>query len=216
MKRMIVVAVAIAMALVIAGCSIGGNSLKVTEEEQAALDSYIEAFGHVRVLGDIDHIMKNDMDATMKLSVAMSFNETKTELIIPLALADYDYDGHKNAEDPNPEKYTRLADGSVTLVLKGAMNAEGTAFIATGYEMRDVDVTLSVDTAEYTLLDLPELEITADVLSGTFTTADGDAKASVTVVVEDGKAAGVGDVRTPKFGNATGDFLVNGKEGAVL
>lgn len=218
MKRTIVIAVAIAMVLVIAGCSVEGNSPEgyVTEEEQTALDSYIGAFGHVRVLGDIDHIMKNDMDATMKLSAAMSFNETKTELTIPLALSDYDFDGHKNEEDPNPEKYTRLADGAVTLVLKGAMNAEGTGFVATGYEMRGVNVTLSVDTTEYILLNLPELEITAEALSGIFTTTGGVARSSVTVTVEDGKAVGIGDVNTPKFGTATGTFLVNGKAGAVL
>ena len=219
MKRTIVIAVAIAMALVIAGCSVEGNNpedIYVTEEEQTALDSYIGSFGHVRVLGDIDHIMKGDMDATMKLSAEISFNETKTELTIPLTLTGYDFDGHKNPGDPTPEKYTRLANGAVTLMLKGAMNAEGTSFVATGYELKDVDVTLSVDTTEYILLDLPELEITAETLSGIFTTSGGVARASVNVTVADGKVMGIADVDTPKFGAATGSFLVNGKTGAVL
>lgn len=216
MKRTIVIA--IAMVLVLAGCSMEGNRTEgyVTEEEQTALDSYIGAFGHVRVLGDIDHIFKGDMDSTMKLSAEVSFNETKTELTIPLVLTGYDFDGHRNPEDPEPEKYTRLADGAVTLVLKGAMNAEGTGFVATGYDIKDADLTLSVDTSEYILLDLPELEITADTLSGIFTTKGGVARSSVTVTIEDGKAAGIGDVNTPKFGTATGSFLVNGKTGAVL
>ena len=231
MRNRITAVVAVALILIsIVACTPKGADIPgdigedgLSADDAATLMGYISGFGHVRVLGDIDHVLKGEkVDDEEGVTVqsmtagAVAFNDTKTELAIPLALKDYDFDGHKNPEDPEPEKYTRLADGAVTLVLKGAMNAEGTGFVATGYEMRGVDVTLSVDTTEYILLNLPELKITADALSGIFTTAGGVARSSVTVTVEDGKAVGIGDVNTPKFGTATGTFLVNGKAGAVL
>lgn len=180
------------------------------EAAYAALEGYLAGFGHVRVLGDIDHVLKGTMDATMKLSGAVAWNETKTELTLPLSLSDYDFDGHKNPEDPDPEKYTRIADGTLTLVLKGAMNAEGSGFVATGYEMKDVDVTLSCDTSTYILLNLPETAVKADSITGIFTTKGGVARSAVTVAVTEGKAAGVEDVNTPKFGDPSGAFTLNG------
>ena len=214
-------AVMLIAAMLVAGCAVDKTPAPemptvVSEAEQDALDSYIGAFGHVRVLGDIDHILKGTMDGTMKLSGAISWNDTKTELTIPLALAKYDFDGHKNPGDPDPEKYTRLATGDMTLILTGALNAEGTGFVANGYRFEGVDVTLSCDTSTYILLDLPELAIEAEELTGIFTTKGGVARSSVTVSVAEGKAAGITDVDTPKFGVPSGDFTVNGKAGAVL
>lgn len=216
-----ILAVTLIAVMLIAGCAVDKNpvpdpSTIVSDAEQSALDSYIGAFGHVRVLGDIDHILKGTMDGTMKLSGAISWNDTKTELTIPLALAKYDFDGHKNPDDPEPEKYTRLATGDMTLVLTGALNAEGTGFVANGYRFEGVDVTLSCDTSNYILLNLPELAIEADELSGIFTTKGGIARSSVTVSVAEGKAAGITNVDTPKFGTPSGSFTVNGKVGAVL
>lgn len=182
------------------------------EAAYSALEGYLAGFGHVRVLGDIDHVLKGTMDATLKLSGAATWNETKTELTLSLSLSDYDFDGHKNPEDPEPEKYTRVADGTLTLALKGAMNAEGSGFVATGYEMKDVDVTLSCDTSSYILLDLPETAVKADSITGIFTTKGGVARSAVTVSVSEGKAAGIADVDTPKFGHPSGAFILNGLE----
>lgn len=189
----------------IPGGDTGDNSAFDSAAE--ALDGYLGAFGHVRVLGDIDHLLKGeDVDGTMKLTTPVSFNETKTEFTIPLTLTKYDFDGHKNPEDPEPEKYTRLADGTLTLVLKGAMNAEGSGFVATGYEFKDVDVTLSCDTSTYILLDLPTVKVKADILTGIFTTKGGVARSSVVVTMAEGKAAGIANLNDPKFGTPDGEI----------
>ena len=218
MKKILIFTIIATLLFSFCGCAVDKSPVDtvVTEAEQDALDAYIGAFGHVRTLGDLDHILKGDMDTTMKLDSAISFNETKTELTFPLVLEKYDYDGHRNPEDPDPEKYTRIATGTLDLVLVGAMNAEGTGFVANGYKMLGVDVTLDCDTTEYILLDLPTMEIEAEELDGIFTTAGGVARATLTITVADGKATGIADVNTPKFGTPSGDFTVNGKTGAVL
>ena len=224
MKRTtLIVTLAIMLAL-IAGCKVEPDNVSaITEEEQTALDSYIGAFGHVRILGDIDHVLKgekvDDEEGVTVQSMIVgitAFNENRTELSIPLTLNAYDFDGHRNPDDPEPEKYTRTATGTLTLVLTGAVNAEGTGFVATGYKFVDTDVTLSVDDSEYIWLNLPDMKISANELTGIFTTAGGVAKASVTVTLTDGKPAGIADVNTPKFGTPTGDLIVNGKSGATL
>ena len=182
------------------------------------LAGYLGSFGHVRVLGDIDHILKGEpvddeagvMIQSMRLSAPAYFNDIKTELTLPLSLMDYDFDGHRNPEDPEPEKYTRQATGTLDLVLAGAMNAEGTGFVASGYRVENADITLSVDDSVYILLDLPETVITADSISGIFTTKGGVARSAVTVTVADGKAAGIADVNVPKFGKPSGAFTING------
>ncbi len=182
----------------------------ISDEQMAVLEGYIGAFGHVRVLGDIDHVMKGDMDATMKLSAAMSFNADKTELSIPLTLSRYDFDGHKNPEDPNPEQYTRIASGKMTLVLHGSANEDGTAFTATAYAVTGLNITLSVDDSEYIYLNLPDATLSAEEITGIFTTAGGVSRSSVTVSITDGKATGIADVDTPKFGRPAGAILFDG------
>lgn len=190
---------------------------ELTDEEKEAFASYMGAFGHVRVLGDIDHILKgepvdDEQGVTVQSLVAgeISFDINRTELSIPLTLTKYDYDGHRNPEDPNKHLYTRTATGKATLVLTGAVTAEGTTFVATGYRIEDADITLAVDDSVYIYLDLPEMEVTADELTGLFTTAGGVARASVTVMVDKGKPTGIADVNTPKFGNPEGEITVNG------
>ena len=191
---------------------------ELTDEEKTVFASYMGAFGHVRVLGDIDHILKgekvdDEAGVTVQSMVAgqISFDINRTELSIPLTLTEYDYDGHRNPEDPNKHLYTRTATGKATLVLTGAVTAEGTTFVATGYRIEDADITLAVDDSVYIYLDLPEMEVTADGLTGLFTTEGGVARASVTVTVDKGKPTGIADVNTPKFGEAAGDIEINGK-----
>ena len=191
---------------------------ELTDAEKAAFASYAEAFGHVRVLGDIDHILKgekvdDETGVTVQSMVAgeISFDINRTELAIPLTLTAYDYDGHRNPEDPSPEKYTRTATGTLTLVLTGAATAEGTSFVATGYRVEDADITLAVDDSTYIWLDLPEMKVEAGEIAGIFTTAGGIARSSVSVMITDGKAAGIADVNTPKFGKPSGTITLNGK-----
>lgn len=191
---------------------------ELTDEEKTVFASYMGAFGHVRVLGDIDHILKGELvddeqGVTVQSMVAgeISFDINRTELSIPLTLTKYDYDGHRNPEDPDKHLYTRTATGKATLVLTGAVTAEGTSFIATGYRIEDADITLAVDDSVYIYLNLPDMEVTADGLTGLFTTAGSVARASVTVLINGGKPAGIADVNTPKFGNPHGEISVNDK-----
>ena len=222
MKKTLTAVLIVLISLIAISCTMeGGDIGTITKGDQETFNAYVGSFGHVRVLGDIDHVLKGEkVDDEEGVTVqsmtagATAFNENKTELTIPLTLTAYDFDGHRNPEDPEPEKYTRTATGTLTLVLTGAVNAEGTGFVATAYKLIDVDVTLSVDDSKYIWLNLPDMEITADELAGIFTTAGGVSKASVTVDLTDGKPAGVADVSTPKFGTPTGNLIVNGKIGA--
>lgn len=181
---------------------------ELTENEVKDFTSYIGAFGHVRVLGDLDHVMKGDMDGSMKGT--MAFNENKTELAIALTLDSYDYDGHKNPEDPNPELYTRIATGDAVLTLVGAMNAEGTGFVANSYKV-DLAVALACDNSKYIALELPGMTVEADGLTGRFVSKNGATLSPVTITVADGKAVGVADVNTSSFEMPkTGTVTING------
>ena len=220
MKKTLTAVLIVLISLIAISCTMeGGDIGTITKEDQETFNAYVGSFGHVRVLGDIDHILKGEkVDDEEGVTVqsmtagAVAFNDTKTELTIPLTLTDYDFDGHRNPEDPDPEKYTRTATGAVTLVLTGAMNADGTAFVANGYKLLDADITLDVDDSTYIWLDLPEMKVTADELAGIFTTSGGVAKATLSIAVDGGKAVGITDVNTPKFGTPAGIIAINGVE----
>lgn len=195
----------------------------MTEEDGIALVGYLSSFGHVRVLGDIDHVLKgekvDDEEGVVTQSMVagiIAFNAEKTELAIPLTLTAYDFDGHRNPEDPTPWLYTRTATGKATLILTGKMDAAGTSFVASGYKVKDIDVTLKcADIEGYASLGLPETTVKADELTGIFVESDGFKLTNVTVTVADGKANGIADLTTPKFRQPSGSFLVNGREGEL-
>lgn len=236
MNKIISIMLIIAMALMAIACSMESTGIPepdpgkddnpgaVTEpetptaDEMKVFESYMEAFGHVRILGDIDHILKgekvdDEAGVTVQSMVAgeISFDINRTELSIPLTLSKYDYDGHRNPEDSDKHLYTRTATGKTTLVLTGAVTAEGNSFIATGYRIEDTDINLAVDDSEYIYLELPEMEIETDGISGIFTTKGGISRASVTVELANGIPAGIADVNTPKFGKPSGEYTINGK-----
>ena len=178
------------------------------------------AFGHVRVLGDLDHILKGEpVDdepgvtvQSMKIApgAIVALNDAKTELPISLVLTRYDFDGHRNPEDPEPEKYTRIASGSLDLVLTGKM--EGAEFLASGYRIEDVDITLQCDTSKYIALELPDMEVEADSLSARFTSKDKATISPVSVIfTQDGRVAGIKDVNVSSFEMPkTGAVTING------
>ena len=216
--RKVIIAMLICVSVLMAFTGCNPKAPAPGDEEIAkavdeAVEGYLGAFGHVRVLGDIDHVLKGEKvddepGVTTQSMVAgdVKFNATKTELTIPLTLTKYDFDGHRNPEDPTPEKYTRIATGKATLTLKGALNAEGTGFVANGYTVTGLDITLDCDDTTYILLDLPTVKLTAEKLEGIFTTAGGISRATLTVNVADGKTVGIADLDTPKFGKADGDY----------
>ena len=191
---------------------------ELTENEVKDFISYIGAFGHVRVLGDLDHVLKGEKvddepGVTVQSMVAGEVTEGKDSIVIPLTLIKYDYDGHRNPEDPNPELYTRIATGTLTLTLNGAMNAEGTGFVANSYKVTDMDITLQCDTSKYIALELEDMTVAAAELAGRFISKDGATLSPVTIVVADGKAAGVADVSVSSFEMPkTGAITINGIE----
>lgn len=190
----------------------------LTEDEVKDFENYIRAFGHVRVLGDLDHVLKGEKvddepGVTVQSMVAGEVTVGKDSIVIPLTLTKYDYDGHRNPEDPNPELYTRIATGSLTLTLNGAMNAEGTGFVASSYKVTDMDITLQCDTSKYIALELDEMTVAAAELSGRFISKNGATISPVTIVIADGKAAGVADVNASSFEMPkSGAITVNGIE----
>ena len=191
---------------------------ELTENEVKDFISYIGAFGHVRVLGDLDHVLKGEKvddepGVTVQSMVAGEVTVGKDSIVIPLTLTKYDYDGHRNPEDPNPELYTRIATGTLALTLNGAMNAEGTGFVANSYKVTDMDITLQCDTSKYIALELDDMTVAAAELAGRFISKDGATLSPVTIVVADGKAAGVADVSVSSFEMPkTGAITINGIE----
>ena len=118
----------------VVACKPEGELPSLTEDDIKTFQNYMGAFGHVRVLGDLDHVLKGEKvddepGVTVQTMAAGTVTVGKDSIVIPLTLTKYDYDGHRNPEDPNPELYTRIATGTVTLTLNGAMNAEGTAYL---------------------------------------------------------------------------------------
>ena len=226
MKKLFFIMLAALIAVGFIGCSPKAADLppeedtvtEATAEDYAALSGYLEAFGHVRVLGDLDHVLKGEKvddeeGVTVQSMVAgdIVFSEDGKTMTIPLTLTKYDFDGHRNGEE-DAYLYTRTATGTLTLELSGETK-DGT-FTAGAYAFKHVDLTLDVGTVEgYAKLPLPVTEVEADEITGAFVGADGFKLTPVTITVADGKAAGIADVNSPKFGYAAGAVTINGRAG---
>ena len=227
MKKILVIMLAAMVAVGFVGCSpkvedVPDDSVKeATTQDYSALAGYLEAFGHVRVLGDLDHVFKGEKvddeeGVTVQSMVAgtMAFSEDGKVLTIPLTLTKYDFDGHRNPEDPTPWLYTRIATGTLTLELSGETK-DGT-FTADAYAVKDLDITLDVGKVEdYAKLPLPTMEVEADEITGAFVGTDGFKLTPVAITVADGKPAAITDVTAPKFGYAVGALTINGRAGDI-
>ena len=227
MKKLFIIMLAALIAVGFIGCSPKAVDVppeedavtEATAEDYAALSGYLEAFGHVRVLGDLDHVLKGEKvddeeGVTVQSMVAgdIAFSEDGKTMTIPLTLTKYDFDGHRNPEDPEPWLYTRIASGTLMLELSGT--TKDGVFTADAFAVKDVDVTLDVGKVEgYVKLPLPATSVTADEITGAFVGADGFKLTPVTITVADGKAAGIADVNGPKFGYAAGAVTINGRAG---
>ena len=227
MKKIFIVMLAALIAVGFIGCSPKAGDVPdttdptvATAEDYAALSGYLEAFGHVRVLGDLDHVFKgekvdDEAGVTVQSMVAgtIAFSEDGKTLTIPLTLTKYDFDGHRNGED-DAYLYTRTATGTLTLELSGT--TKDGVFTADAYAVKDVDVTLDVGEVEgYARLPLAATEVEAEEITGAFVGADGFKLTPVTITVTDGKAAAIADVAAPKFGYAVGAVTINGRAGDI-
>ena len=226
MKK-IAILLLIAAVAVMAGCQdapatdIGEETETATQADYMALSGYLEAFGHVRALGDIDHILKGEKvddeeGVTVQSMIAgtIAVAEDGKTITIPLTLTKYDFDGHRNEDDPTPWLYTRTATGTLTLELSGSTK-EG-VFTAEAYAFTDIDLTLEVGEVEgYARLPLPETKVEADEITGAFVGEDGYKLTPVVITIADGKPVAITDVTAPKFGYAAGAITINGRAGDV-
>ena len=226
MKKVLIVMLIALVAVGLMGCNpkvedIPDDTVKeATAEDYAALSGYMEAFGHVRVLGDLDHVFKgekvdDEAGVTVQSMVAgtIAFSEDGKTLTIPLTLTGYDFDGHRNGED-DAYLYTRTATGTLTLELSGT--TKDGVFTAEAYAAKAVDVTLEVGEVEgYAKLPLPTVEVKADEITGAFVGADGFKLTPVAITVTDGKPVAITDVNSPKFGYAVGAITINGGAGDI-
>ena len=221
--------VLLVLAMILAGCQEPvadiddgeGQRDTATAQDYSALAGYLDAFGHVRVLGDVDHILKGEKvddeeGVTVQSMVAgtIAVAEDGKTVTIPLTLTKYDFDGHRNADDPTPWLYTRIATGTVTLELSGT--TKDGVFTAETYAFTDVDVTLDIGEVDgYAKLPLSETTVKADEITGAFVDADGYKLTPVVITIADGKPVAITDVENPKFGHALGSVEINGKEGNI-
>ena len=226
MKKILVIMLAAMVAVGFVGCSpkaedVPDDSVKeATTQDYSALAGYLEAFGHVRVLGDLDHVLKgekvdDEAGVTVQSMVAgtIAFSEDGKTLTIPLTLTKYDFDGHRNGED-DAYLYTRTATGTLTLELSGT--TKDGVFTAEAYAVKDLDVTLDVGEVEgYAKLPLPVTEVEAEEITGAFVGADGFKLTPVAITVTDGKPVAITDVNSPKFGYAVGALTINGRSGDI-
>lgn len=227
MKKVLIVMLIALVAVGLMGCNpkvedIPDDTVKeATAEDYAALSGYMEAFGHVRVLGDLDHVFKGEKvddeeGVTVQSMVAGTIAVAKDgkTITIHLTLTKYDFDGHRNAEDPTPWLYTRTATGTLTLELSGT--TKDGVFTAEAYAFTDVDVTLDVGEVEgYAKLPLAKTTVKAEEITGAFVGADSLKLTPVTITVADGKPAAIADVNSPKFGYAVGAITINGGAGDI-
>ena len=229
MRKVLIIMLAVLIAVGFIGCSPKTGDVPdttdptvATAEDYEALSGYLEAFGHVRVLGDLDHILKgekvDDEEGVTVQSMAagtITVAEDGKTITIPLTLTKYDFDGHRNPEDPTPWLYTRIATGTLTLELSGTTK-DGT-FTAEAYAVKDLDVTLDVGEVEgYARLPLPATEVEADEITGAFVGSDGFKLSPVTITIDGaGKPAAITDVTAPKFGYLVGSIEINGRTGDI-
>lgn len=177
--------------------------VEVADTETAK--AYLKAFDDVLFLKDLHAAMKGEKAAgvvTTLTAGTIAFDGDKTELAIPLTFTGYDFDGKGDEETAG--LYTRTATGTATLALTG--KTDQGLFKADAYKVKALDIKLQADKAEgYVSLNLPEMQITAEEIAGAITGA------TIDIAVDaDGKAGGIVDVDTPKFGAAAGEIAIDG------
>lgn len=215
-------------AMVLAGCQEPVAAIEeeaeATAEDYEALAGYLDAFGHVRVLGDIDHILKDELvddeegvEVQSMVAGDIAFSGDGKTLTIPLTLTKYDFDGHRNPEDPTPWLYTRIATGKLTLELSGT--TKDGVFTADAFAVKDVDVILDVGEVEgYAKLQLPATDVAAVEITGAFVGADGFKLTPVAIIVDgEGKPVAIAEesITASKFGYLAGAVEINGKTGDI-
>ena len=220
MKRtFFTLAILMVLAMALVGCKIevavpddGKQDTDITtpddEVQEADIETakaYLGAFDDALFLKDLHAAMKGEKAdglVTTMVAEGIAFDDDKTELTIPLTLTGYDFDG--KGDEATAGLYTRTATGKATLVLTG--KTDQGLFKAEAYKVKALDVKLTVGEAEgYIALTLPEMQVTAEEITGAITGA------TIDIAVDaEGNASGIVDVDTPVFGAAKGEIGLNG------
>ncbi len=211
MKKIAIILFALITVFAFAGCQ---NEIKqdepeitvATDDDIKLLSYYMRSFGHDRILGDTDAILKGAKVDGLKADTA--FDDEKGTLTFTVTLDGYDYDGHKDNDMLGI--YQRLATGTMTVTYTGKLNEGKTEFSADKAVFTDVDGTLSVDYASSFPVD--SITVTCEEATATFTDKDKTEASAVVFTVADGKVNGIGNVGEVSFKlSAVDGATINGR-----
>lgn len=217
-KISIMLLAALAVLFAFTACPAETKLEPATEAEVDNLAAYLAFFGHDRVLNDLDTIVKNATGVD-----GLELKETKVEstsVVFTLKATDYDYDGHKDAEDA--AMYPRLASGEYTLTLTGTTDAS--TFTATSYKFDSANgITLEMDTdAVEDLKDYDAVTVVLTGVTGDFV-KDDDAKQDsdtadeyVLTISEDGESVTAAPNNGTEFGMPTAGTIAIGEHAVDL
>ena len=211
MKKIAIMLFVLLAVITLAGCDAfiqkpADEVTEATDDDLKLLSYYMKAFGHDRVLGDTDAVLKGGK--VEGLTFTQDFNKEALTLTLEVTLKDYDYDGH--ATNDALGVYQRLATGTVTVVYSGKMDADGVTFKADKATFTEADGTASVGYAS--IFPVDSVDITAEEVTATFTDKEKENASTVDFTITDGKAVAITNVGDVSF--ALGDVInlsINGR-----
>lgn len=197
MKKIAIVLFVLIALFSFAGCqneiTQNDEPTEATDDDIKLLSYYFRSFGHDRVLGDTDTILKKGKVEGLEATGVL--DETAGTLTFTVELDGYDFDGH--ADNDVLGIYQRLASGTMTVTYTGKLNEEKTVFTADKAEFTDVDGTLSVDYSSAYPVD--SIDVTCDKASATFTNKEKTEASAVLFDIKDGKAVSISNVGEVSF-----------------
>ena len=211
MKKIAIILFALILAFSFAGCQndIVNDEPEITtatDDDLKLAAYYLKAFGHDRIIGDTDAILKGVK--VEGLTATPVFDKENGILTFTVELKDYDYDGH--ADNDVLGIYQRLATGGMTVVYKGTVSGDGKTFTAATAEFIDVSGILSVGYASAYPVD--SIAVACDKATVSFTDKDKAAASSVVFTVTDGKISGISNAGEVSFAlKDAANVTINGR-----
>ena len=186
-KISIMLLAALAVLFAFTACPAETKLEPATEAEIDNLAAYLAAFGHDRVLNDLNTIV-TDADGVTGLELTKQ-EVSDTSVVFTLKATNYDFDG--KAGDAN---FPRTASGDYTLTLTGT-TAEG-KFTASSYKFDSANgITLKMASdAAATLKDVDDVTVVLTGVTGDFVVdaaATSATKKGLELTVADGKVTAV-------------------------
>ena len=211
MKKIAIMLFVLLAVITLAGCNAFiqkpvDEVTEATDDDLKLLSYYMKAFGHDRVLGDTDAVLKGGK--VEGLTFTQDFDKEALTLTLEVTLKDYDYDGH--ATNDALGVYQRLATGTMTVIYSGKMDVDGVTFKADKATFTEADGTASVGYAS--IFPVDSVDITAEEVTATFTDKEKENASTVDFTITDGKAVAITNVGDVSF--ALGDVInlsINGR-----